>query len=45
MSYNAIKKTFYLGDGRMVEAANPTSDTRISELSVEKLVGIRRLAG
>lgn len=35
----------YLGDGRMVEAANPTSDTRISEVSVEKLVGIRRLAG
>jgi cell wall-associated NlpC family hydrolase len=35
----------YLGDGRMVEASNPTSDTRISEVSVEKLVGIRRLAG
>jgi len=35
----------YLGDGRMVEAANPSADTRISEVSVEKLVGIRRLAG
>ena len=35
----------YLGDGRMVEAANPTSDTRISEVNVEKLVGIRRLSG
>ncbi len=35
----------YLGDGRMVEAANPSAGTRISEVSVEKLVGIRRLAG
>jgi cell wall-associated NlpC family hydrolase len=35
----------YLGDGRMVEAANPSAGTRISEVSAEKLVGIRRLAG
>jgi cell wall-associated NlpC family hydrolase len=35
----------YLGGGRMVEASNPTNDTRISEVNVGKLVGIRRLAG
>ena len=35
----------YLGDGRMVEAANPGAGTRISDVNVEKLVGIRRLAG
>jgi len=35
----------YLGGGRMVEASNPTGDTRISEVNVGKLVGIRRLAG
>jgi len=29
----------YLGDGRMVEAANPSADTRISEVSVEKTSG------
>lgn len=34
----------YLGDGRMVEAANPSADTRISQVDVSKLVGIRRLA-
>lgn len=35
----------YLGDGRMVEAANPRADTRISQVDVSKLVGIRRIAG
>lgn len=35
----------YLGDGRMVDAANPSAGTRISDVDVAKLVGIRRLAG
>lgn len=35
----------YLGEGRMVEAANPSAGTRISEIDVSKLVGIRRIAG
>ena len=35
----------YLGDGKMVEAANPSAGTRISDVDVNKLVGIRRLAG
>lgn len=34
----------YLGGGRMVEAANPSADTRISEVNVGNLVGIRRLS-
>ena len=34
----------YLGEGRMVEAANPSADTRISQVDVSKVVGIRRLA-
>lgn len=34
----------YLGDGRMVDAANPSADTRITQIDVSKVVGIRRLA-
>ena len=35
----------YLGDGKMVEAANPSAGTRISTVEQAKLVGVRRLAG
>lgn len=34
----------YLGDGTMVEAANPRAGTRISTVDTDKLVGIRRIA-
>lgn len=34
----------YLGDGKMVEAANPHAGTRISTVDTGKLVGIRRIA-
>jgi cell wall-associated NlpC family hydrolase len=34
----------YLGDGRMVEAANPRAGTRISTVDTSLLVGIRRIA-
>jgi hypothetical protein len=34
----------YLGDGKMVEAANPRAGTRISTVDTDKLVGIRRIA-
>ncbi len=33
-----------LGDGKMVEAANPRAGTRISTVETDKLVGIRRIA-
>lgn len=35
----------YLGEGRMVDAANPSAGTRITEVNVANLVGVRRLAG
>lgn len=35
----------YLGAGKMVEAANPSAGTRISDVDQGNLVGIRRLAG
>lgn len=35
----------YLGEGRMVDAANPNAGTRITEVNVANVVGIRRLAG
>ncbi|MFA7324786.1 MAG: C40 family peptidase [Candidatus Nanopelagicales bacterium] len=34
----------YLGDGRMVEAANPSAGTIISQVDAAHLVGIRRIA-
>ena len=34
----------YLGDGKMVEAANPRAGTRISPVDTQHLVGIRRIA-
>jgi cell wall-associated NlpC family hydrolase len=34
----------YLGDGKMVEAANPHAGTRISSVDTKHLVGIRRIA-
>jgi cell wall-associated NlpC family hydrolase len=34
----------YLGDGKMVEAANPRAGTRISSVDTAHLVGIRRVA-
>ncbi|MGD9954829.1 MAG: NlpC/P60 family protein [Candidatus Nanopelagicales bacterium] len=34
----------YLGDGKMVEAANPHAGTRISDVDTAHLVGIRRIA-
>jgi cell wall-associated NlpC family hydrolase len=35
----------YLGNGKMVEAANPSAGTRISTVDQSHLVGVRRLAG
>jgi len=35
----------YLGNGKMVEAANPSAGTRISTVDQSLLVGVRRLAG
>ena len=35
----------YMGDGKMVEAANPSAGTRISTVDQSILVGVRRLAG
>ena len=35
----------YLGEGRMVDAANPSAGTRITEVNEANVVGIRRLAG
>ena len=34
----------YLGDGKMVEAANPRAGTRIGPVDTDPLVGIRRVA-
>jgi peptidoglycan DL-endopeptidase CwlO len=34
----------YLGDGKMVEAANPRAGTRIGPVDTQHLVGIRRIA-
>lgn len=34
----------YLGDGKMVEAANPSAGTQISPVDTAHLVGIRRIA-
>lgn len=34
----------YLGDGKMVEAANPRAGTRIGPVDTKHLVGIRRIA-
>ena len=35
----------YMGGGKMVEAANPSAGTRISNVDQSILVGVRRLAG